>query len=112
MHFLFWQNIAERSVRYVFSLVSPRSNEEDARRREFILNILLLSCIILSSVATGSLVISFTTLEAGKSTSPILLLGVTSIFYFLLSLSRHGKFTLSSYLLIIFLILPVTYTLI
>ena len=60
-----FRRLAKAGVRFVSKRVAPRAQGEDARRRERILNILLLGSFVLSGTAT--LVVFVNTLEVGDA---------------------------------------------
>ncbi len=97
--------------RFLFKLVEPKSENEDAKRREFILNILLLGSIILSAVANIALLIDVIRLgPAYRGLDPLVSVIIFFIFLGLYYLSRKGFFTLASYIFIGLYLVPTTYT--
>jgi signal transduction histidine kinase len=90
-------------------LIEPRSTDEDNRRREFILNILVVGMLALSTIF--DLFILWDCWKE-KDTPDIPFMYFTiiiSLFVFLLVLSRKGKSCLASYLLIASLFIGATY---
>ena len=86
-------------------LITPRLLAEDDRRRERILNILLLGLVTIATIATVVFFIfrvSYANnpdLSAG-SDSPYIILFITALFWFLLILSRIGYAQLTGYLFV------------
>lgn len=92
------------------TLLKPRSRTEDNRRREFILNILLLGMIVLSVCATFSATTDVVTKGTTYSGTALLpLLAVSAVFSGLLLLSRKGFFRVAVYPFIGLLFLFATY---
>lgn len=98
-------------TRFVYKkFIGPRSDDEDLRRREFILNIILLGSIIFLGIANVSVLYLFITLGAEyKGFSPLIPVLVFSIFLSLYFLSRKGFFRITSYVLIVTYFIPTTY---
>lgn len=101
-----WNPIYQRFLK-------PRSRSEDDRRREVILNTLLVAMITLSFSATLSAITDIRTQGvryAGMATLP--LFGVSCVFLYLYMLSRKNHFRIASYsfigLLTIFATYPLT----
>lgn len=89
--------------------IKPKSTDEDLKRREFILNVLLLCSIILFGI--GLLIISyqFITWLEFPGLSPVICLVIFLIFLTLYILSRKGFFILSSYIFIgVFFVLTIS----
>lgn len=105
------EKLYTKGARFCWSLIRPLSKDEDRKRREFILNILLIGSIILSLWATATAFIkSILTGAAYQGLSPIFPLGIFCIFCFLYVLSRHGYHILASVILMGLYLLPNTYT--
>lgn len=100
-------------MRYLYKLLEPRSKNEDLKRQEFILNILLLNSIILFIIANAVSVINFIVVNSevskNNSISLITLFLILSFFIFLYFLSRKGFFRVASYLLIAVLFFLASY---
>ncbi len=100
-------------MRYLYKLLEPRSKNEDLKRQEFILNILLLNSIILFIIANAVSVVNFIVVnpEVSKnnSISIVIIFLILSFFIFLYFLSRKGFFRIASYLLIAVLFLFSSY---
>lgn len=80
-------------------LIAPRSRNEDARRHEFILNIILVGFITLVTCYGISLVVTYLRIGTTEHQIPIpVFAGFLALFGTLLVLSRKGFFTLSTYL--------------
>lgn len=108
------QSIAKSSIFSVFNerFVKPQSLGEDSKRQEFILNILLLGSLTLTSVAIIRVLIDISTYKekyqgAGLSTVGIPLF----IFLGLYILSRIRFFKIAAYIFIVLYYLLGTYTL-
>ncbi|EKE11248.1 MAG: hypothetical protein ACD_15C00113G0013 [uncultured bacterium] len=91
-------------VRFLYGLIRAKSKDEDLKRREFILNILLFSAIALLSIAVAVNAINFlfhdyAVYERNAISLKALLL-ILSGFSSLYFLSRKGFFIASAYLLI------------
>jgi len=90
--------------------IEPKSHDEDMRRREFLLNVLLLGSITLLSFLNGSVI--YDKLTLGKlyvGISPFVFLGVLLTFILLYALSRLGLFIYSSYILIVIYFFSISY---
>jgi len=98
---------------FVF-LTRPKSSDEDFARREFILNVLLLGSIFLSSIATFSAKISLErAIQSGKTQQamPVEITAAVSLtFLALYFFSRAGLSKLVAHILIWFCLLPAVYT--
>jgi signal transduction histidine kinase len=80
-------------------LIAPRSEGEDARRREYILNIILLASILMLLFCDA--IVGYYGLQNHPSGTPFLAFSILPAFFIVLyALSRRGFFVLSSYLLI------------
>jgi hypothetical protein len=97
----------------VKSLILPKSQEDDSSRKEFILNILLLSLILISVVAFAISAVNFVILSAERSQnnsiSLAVILFILAFFCFLYFLSRKGFSNWASYIFICFLFLLTAY---
>lgn len=96
----------------ISELLAPRSSDEDSKRREFILNILLFCSIFLFVTANiVSLVASIGHSESYQqdSISTVALLLTLAFFVGLYYLSRKGFFNFASYLLLGVMFLLATY---
>jgi len=83
------------------SLIEPRSNNEDARRREYILNIILAGSGITCFLLDGLVLYYALILGNHASGVSVALFSILPAFLILLyALSRRGFFALASYLLI------------
>src|SRR5690349_1573097 len=92
-------------------LVAPRSAAEDAKRREFILNVLLTTSVALSFYSAISALLdkSFFDRGAYNGVPPFLLFGISSVFAILFLLSRKGYVRLASWILVGLFGLSATY---
>jgi signal transduction histidine kinase len=89
---------------FFHKLLDSRSQDEDSKRKEFILNVLLLSSTLLFFAAAGaSLLISFLRPESYRhnSISLLILFSIFAFFAILLILSRKGFGSASAHILII-----------
>jgi signal transduction histidine kinase len=94
--------------------IQPRAGDEDGRRHEFILNILLVSTILLltAAILSSAITLLFFTDEirhANDALSFGLLFGILAFIFFLYFLSRKGFFRLASFLLLGMLFLLESY---
>src|SRR5215216_6268204 len=81
------------------SLIAPRASDEDGRRREFILNVLLVGSLIL--VVTACLIVWLNFLFLGTNTLPgVYALTILMWFVTMFVLSRRGGYVASAYMLI------------
>jgi signal transduction histidine kinase len=98
----------------ISSLVVPRSRTEDDKRKEFILNVILISSFLLSALVTLLLLIRSIQTHSLNSTNGVSFLMGTVIFVVFLTLyilSRAGLFKLSAYLLLTIYFITATYAL-
>ena len=108
------QKIAEKlkgSVLFLFDkLIKPRSADEDSRRQEFILNILLVSSILFAVVNLSMILYSYIVLGTSSGgASAYIIRFLLLIFAFLLFLSRRGKFRVSAIILVLLYFVPICY---
>lgn len=92
-------------------LVEPRSKLEDDKRREFILNVILISSLLLSGSAVLSIIVRvlmFKSTTQSNANSLLSIFIIFTIFLILYILSRLKKFKIASYILMILYFLPVT----
>ena len=91
-------------------LIAPRSIDEDAKRREYILNVILAGSIILLFLLDASILYHFIGQRSHYTdVSPITFSFIPLFFVFLLALSRRGFFVPASYLLIATYFLSTSY---
>ncbi len=82
-------------------LIAPRSTDEDARRQEYVLNIILAACIAALLALEGLVLYHVSAQGGGHSDIPLPEFTILPVFFiFLLALSRKGHRTAASYLLI------------
>jgi len=96
----------------ISKLIQSEFEDEDVRRREFILNVLLLGAVVLS--ATATLLVLGNSLAKGlglRDSSLGVLLTICMIFLFLYFLSRIGFHVVSAYMLIAIYFASATYAL-
>lgn len=97
--------------KFLFKLVEPRSTNEDLKRREFILNVLLLGLFILSVVAFSVVRVNLTELGAAyNGIPPEILLIISLNFLALYFFSRAGFYIPVAYILIGICFGSATYT--
>lgn len=100
-------------IKFLSRLVEPRAHDEDTRRREFILNVLILGAISLILVALLTSTIFYLTRLSGDvqyTGIPItFIIILLSIFIGMYILSRKGYHKVASYLIILFYFIPSTY---
>lgn len=88
-------------LRVLQKLIRPRSGSEDSRRREFVLNVILLGSIVLSAVATMDNFIDWLRLGADyRGVPPGRILVFTLIFVSLYLASRARFYIQASYVLV------------
>ncbi|MFH1175678.1 MAG: hypothetical protein V1698_03075 [bacterium] len=111
-----WRDSANESfkkgVHFLFNhLIKPISENEDLKRVEFILNVILLGSLAISLMAFFDTVI-YCFIQRGdyQGAPPIVLFAVVFVFLSLLVFSRLGFFKFSSYLLVIVYFLAAFYT--
>lgn len=91
--------------------IKPRSTDEDSRRRESILNYLLVGTLILTTTASMRVVIDYLKYgEAYHGAPPYLLFFAFSIFFGLYVLSRIRFYRLAAYIFILLYFSLATYT--
>ncbi len=88
------------------TFIAPKARQEDAKRREFILNVLLSGFGVLSLIALLNVIYDLLTLGFNETMTiiPIGVLVFTLIF--LMVLSRRGYAKVSAYILIFFILIP------
>lgn len=93
-------------------LVEPRSKDDDSRRREFILNVLLISSIAVAVLALGTVLVRFFNLgDRYDGESPLFATVQVAIFVVLWILSRKGFFVQVAYAIVIIFFLLAFYML-
>lgn len=98
-------NFLTRAARFFYEkALLPKSVNEDLKRREYIFNILVLACIILSGVASVIASFYFFTETNYRAQFPPMLFVIFALFSFFLILSRKGYFIPASYILVYFLL--------
>ncbi len=90
-------------------IISPQSEDEDVARREYILNILLVSCAVLFFVTFLFSVFQYFTLAHYRGTYPVFFLGALLVFGFLHRLSKTNRSKLASYIFLSFFFILPTY---
>lgn len=100
-----------RNALFLYSkLIEPKSKDKDIRRREFILNILLVTTIVFSGLFNITTWYSIVTSANYQGTPAIIAFLGVLFFAFLLFLSRSGFSRYAAYLLIAAYFLPTIYT--
>ncbi len=100
-----------RLVLLLSKCVEPNSEDEDSRRREFILNVLLLGAIIFSSLAVIRIVVDYTMLDAlYRGESPLIPFLVVVFLLALYFFSRGGLSAYIEYLFVGIFFFAATYT--
>lgn len=98
------------SIHFFYSKIKPLSTNEEEKRREFILNYLLLLTIFLSFLSfILNLLAIFTYKENYQELSPIITFSIFVFFLILLALSKKSYIKLASNLLIFTYLLPALY---
>ncbi|MFA6339140.1 MAG: HAMP domain-containing sensor histidine kinase [Candidatus Paceibacterota bacterium] len=96
------ESIFNKSIQFLYYLVCPRSKDEDSKRHELILNIILLGSLFLSSTALIKAIIEViakgVTIEGGISLAVMFV--VLNTFLVLYILSRKGFFSWASHVLV------------
>ncbi len=95
--------------RFFKKIISPKSEDEDSRRQEYIFNIIAFGSIVLLIIANGISIIESIALEHYRGMSPYATLAILAWFVFLFYLSRRGRFRLASYFLLSAFFLLATY---
>jgi signal transduction histidine kinase len=96
-------------TKFLYGIIGPRSEDEDSKRREFILNVLLLGAMIFSVIANIFLLYDVFTQPIGARSSAVVPLFFLLVVLSLYILSRIGFYTVSSYILIGLLYVSGTY---
>lgn len=99
----------DRIKRFFKKIISPKSEDEDSRRQEYIFNIIAFGSIVLLIIANGISIIESIALEKYRGMSPYITLAILAWFVFLFYLSRRGRFRLASYFLLSAFFLLATY---
>lgn len=106
-----YRTLFQRGVSFIYeTCVRPRSTDEDAKRREFVLNVLLLTTILLVGILF--IVALKERIELGSTYRGIPLAIVMACLVFfsgLLVISRNRYFTFSAYALLAIYFFPITY---
>lgn len=95
-------SLYKKSVLFLSKLIQPKSKNEDRKRREFILNIILAGSILLSFFAIVVSLIGMLIDDPDRKGLPIVMLVTPFVFSLILFyLSRKGYSLLASYLLVL-----------
>lgn len=89
-----------KSSHFLFSIIKPKTENEDSKRQEFILNVILAGSLIFSGIAIFLEIWQMLFLENFRGELPIVPIGVFFVFLCLYVFSRLGSFKESSYFLI------------
>ena len=95
--------------RFFKKIISPKSEDEDSRRQEYIFNIIAFGSIVLLIIANGISIIESIALEKYRGMSPYATLAILAWFVFLFYLSRRGRFRLASLFFLAAFFLLATY---
>ena len=106
-----YRTLFQRGVSFVYeACVRPRSTDEDAKRREFVLNVLLLTTILLVGILFIVAVKERIELGATYRGIPLMMIVMCLTFFSgLLVISRKRYFTFSAYALLVVYFIPITY---
>ena len=101
-----------RGIHFLYAfLIRPKSGNEDAQRREYILNVILVATILLTLWCTGSIVNMMDYLGPNYHGVPLVAFAVLDVFFIgLLIISRLGHPRLASYIMIGFYYAVITAT--
>lgn len=103
------QSMKNYGARFMFNLVKPKSDNEDQARREFILNIFLISTIILTLPMV--IIVLFRSVSLGSEYRGMTLQFIIAIFLFFLILylfSKKGFSRIVSYIFVFIYFIPTT----
>lgn len=106
------QSMKNYGARFMFNLVKPKSDNEDQARREFILNIFLISTIILTFPMV--IIVLFRSISLGSEYRGMTLQFIIAIFLFFLILylfSKKGFSRIVSYIFVFIYFIPTTFVL-
>ncbi len=92
-----------------YRIIRPQSENEDVARREYILNILLVSCAVLFFVTFLFSVFQYFTLPQYRGTYPIFFLFAILVFGLLHRLSKRNRSKLAAYIFLSFFFILPTY---
>lgn len=107
----FYGKLRYIGIRFFAISLKPKSKNEDTKRREFILNIILSSIIVLIGIMFLNNLYRKFLLGAGfHGMSPVILFIILSIFSILYLISRVGYPRLASVSFLAIYLFPVTYT--
>lgn len=94
-------SLFKKSVHFLYKLVEPRSKNEDLKRREFILNVLLFGSLALSFVAAVDVFVNYLYTESVfRGAPPLVVPGALMFFTVLYALSRRGFYVAVSYVFV------------
>ncbi len=100
--YVYFKKILILFYKFLYKLLKPKSQDDDSKRREFILNVILFASIVLVSVALIVIVIFGVLVLGGsyKGVSPwvpvIVLFSLLTLYF----LSRKGFFISSSFIIL------------
>lgn len=107
-----WNTLITQGIHFLYLLTEPVSQDENSRRHEFILNILLLGTIILAFSSLWKVFFDMVRLRANyQGTSPEIIFVIFLFFLTLYALSRRGYYIITSYIFLSALFLSATYSL-
>lgn len=103
--------LLEKGTHFLFLLVEPISQDENQKRHEFILNVLLLGIITLSFLSLGRVAFDIARLHSKYPGAPLEIIFIFFLFFLALyALSRQGYHLVSSYIFLGALFLSATYS--
>jgi len=93
--------------------ILPKAADDEWRRREFILNVILVGSLVLSAIAFVIVFINATALgSAYTGESPVMALAAVVFFAILLTLSRIGLYWVSAYIIVMLYLALAFYSLV
>lgn len=101
----------KRSASLFFSwFITPRSENEDIARREYILNVLLVGALGVSGITLVSMFVeSLLVTGEYRGVPPLAVFVIFAIFVALLGLSRFGFFRISAFFWVLLYLVPILY---
>jgi len=105
------RDLFKKSIHFLYKNIEPKSENEDLKRREFILNVLLLGSVTLAFFATIFAVVDYINFGSSfKGDTPLISLGVFTFFLALFVLSRRGFYVVVSYIFVAIYFVAATHT--
>lgn len=107
----YWDTLTAKSIHFLYSLVAPASEDENSRRHEFILNVLLLGVVVLAFSSLSRILFDVAHLHSHyRGVSPEILFIIFLFFLSLYALSRQGYHAVAAYIFLAALFLSSTYS--